>query len=288
MPPHEATEIPGKHRDIERAVPRWVVVVIAAVGVLSVVAGVLLTQQTGEVEDRAETLPAVEQQRDAAATQAQELGRQVIAACARGDVVQSPDGQNLCNTAAQVQADPIPGAPIPGEPGRPPTAEEIRAVVAQYMADNPPVRGDPGRPPTADEVAAAVAQHLTANPPQPGRPPTAGEIANAVATYFATNPPPQGPRGPRGGEGPGPTAEEIQAAVNAWLEANPPPQGPRGEKGDSGPPCPDGSSLQTVQFENEVFGLGCVLDEQPGVDPTVEPQPTTTSMSPDVDGNEPP
>jgi hypothetical protein len=158
------------------------------------------------------------------------------------------------------------------------------------MAENPPPAGEPGRPPNAAEVAAAVAQHLTANPPAPGRPPTAEEIANAVATYFATNPPPPGPPGEDGEDGRdgepgrGPTAEEIQAAVDAYLEENPPPPGEEGPQGPAGPTCADGTSLQTVQFADGQFGLGCVLDEQP-----VEQQPTTTpEPTDDVEGEPPP
>jgi hypothetical protein len=282
MPPHDVVEIPGLHRRDERPLPRWLFLVICVVAALAVVAGGFLTLRTGEVEDQAEQLPAVSAERDAAIDSAQNLGRDVVAACARGDVVPTPDGQDLCARAAAVQSDPVPGAAVQGERGPGPSIEQIRTAVADYCA----ARGQcAGRPPTADEVAAAVAQYMTANPPDPGRPPTAAEIADAVATYFATNPPPEGPRGPRGavgatGErGPGPTAEEIQAAVSAYLAENPPP------RGEPGPTCVEDTHLETVQFADGRFGLACVLDEQPGPgpDPTDEPGPTSAAPTTEPD-----
>lgn len=276
MPPPEVVEIPGLHRKDERPHPRWVFVAISALGVLAVAAGLVLTQQTGQVED----------QRDAAVQQVQDLGRDVSAACARGDVVQTPEGRDLCVFASQVQDTPAPGATVQGDRGPGPTADQIRDAVAQYMAAHPPPRVEAGRAPTADEVAAAVAQYLAAHPPQPGQPPTAAQIADAVATYFATNPPPQGDRGRDGTDGrPGrpPTAEEIRAAVAAYLAQNPPPQGEPGPQGQPGPNCQPGTSLDTVKFADDRFGLACVFDDQPDPDPdpTTEPQPTTTTEPPD-------
>lgn len=265
MPPPDLDG--GLHRKEDGPAARWPVVAIALLGVLAVVVGLFATLGAGDVED----------QRDAAVQEKIDLGREVVAACARGEVVQSPTGQDLCRRGIEVQSAPVPAAQgLPGEPGRAPTAEEIRAAVNAYMLENPPAAGEPGRPPTTEEVAAAVAQYLTANPPQPGRPPTAAEIASAVATYFATNPPPQGDRGPRGDTGvPGrpPTSEEIQAAVDAYLTANPPPMGPRGP---AGPTCQEGTHLETVQFDDDQSGLACVFDDQPeDPDPTTTAAPTT-------------
>jgi hypothetical protein len=288
MPAHDAVEIPGLHRKDERGLPSWLVVLIVILGLLAVAGGVYATLGAGDVEDQRDINAT---QRDAAADLAANLGRQVTEACAQGKVVQDDQGRDLCATAAQVQADPIPGAAVQGERGPGPTVEQIRAAVAEYMAANPPPPGEAGRPPTAAEVAAAVAQYLTANPPQPGRPPTASEVADAAATYFATNPPPQGDRGPRGQTGePGrpPTAEEIRAAVDEYLAENPPP---RGETGPAGPTCVEGTVLQTVQFADGRFGLGCVLTDQPDPDPTTEPTaetpPTTTTEPPDDVESEP-
>src|SRR5687768_16170831 len=213
MPSHESVLSDGMHRKDDKASTRWQgrwpLIAVVLLGIVAVVAGIFATQGAGEVED----------QRDTAVEQVRDLGRDVAAACARGEVIQSPDGRDLCQRAAEVQSAPIPGTAIQGEPGRPPTLEEIEAAVAAYLARNPPPAG---RPPTAAEVAAAVAEYMTAHPPQPGRPPTAEEISNAVAAYFAANPPPEGPQGDEGPRGPWgetgepgrpPTEEEIDAAV---------------------------------------------------------------------------
>ena len=273
MPPPDLEG--GLHRKEDGPAARWPVVAVALLGVLAVVIGIFVTSGAGDVED----------QRDAAVQEKIDLGREVVAACARGEVVQSPTGQDLCRRGIEVQSAPVPVAQgLPGEQGRPPTAEEIRAAVNAYMLENPPAAGEPGRAPTTEEVAAAVAQYLTANPPQPGRPPTAAEIASAVATYFATNPPPQGDPGRDGRDGERgrpPTAEEIQTAVNAWLTANPPPMGPRGP---AGPTCQEGTHLETVVFADEQSGLACVFDDQPeDPDPTTEPT-TTPTIEPDDGG----
>jgi hypothetical protein len=274
MPPHESILSDGMHRRDDGPAARWPVAAVALLGVAAVVIGIFATSGAGEVE----------QQRDSAAQQAQDLGSQVIAACARGDVVQSVDGRDLCQRAAQVSSEPVPGVVgIPGEPGaqgvpgRPPTPEEIQSAVTVYCAEHADCAG---RAPTTAEVAAAVAEYLIANPPQPGRAPTAAEIAAAVSTYFANNPPPEGPRGATGARGetgaPGPTGapgrpptdEEIAAAVDAWLADNPVPT------------CPSGSTLSPVEFADDQTGWGCVTgstapDPDPTTEPTTEPPPTT-------------
>jgi len=265
MPPHESILSDGMHRRDDKPAARWPVAAVALLGIVAVVIGIFATSGAGQVED----------QRDTAVEQVRDLGRDVAAACARGEVIQSPDGRNLCARAAEAQSDPIPGA-VQGEPGRPPTLEEIEAAVAAYLARNPPPAG---RPPTTEEVAAAVAEYLTANPPEPGRPPTAEEISNAVTAYFAANPVRDGEDGQDGRDGvdgkdgePGrpPTQEEIDAAVAAYLAENPPPPGPT---------CPPGSTLRPVLFASGERGLGCVTEETP---PTTEaPPPTTDAEEPD-------
>lgn len=278
MPPHESVLSDGMHRRDDGPAARWPVVAVALLGAAAVVIGVFATSGAGEVE----------QQRDSAAQQAQDLGSEVIAACARGDVVQSPDGRDLCAKAAQVSSEPVPGVVgLPGEqgpqgvPGRAPTPEEIQSAVTAYCAEHAECAG---RAPTTAEVAAAVAEYLIAHPPQPGRAPTAAEIASAVSTYFANNPPPEGPRGeagPRGERGetgvPGPTGapgrdptpEEIQAAVDSGFDDNPVPTS-----------CPSGSTLSPVEFADNQTGWGCVTgstdtDPDPTTEPTTEPPPTT-------------
>lgn len=263
MPPHESILSDGVHRGDDRPASRWPMVAVALFAVLAAVVWGFATLGAGEVED----------QKNAAVEQVRDLGREVTQACAKGDVVQNADGQDLCRRAAEAQTAPVPAAAT-GAPGRPPTTQEISDAVEAYCA----VRaGCAGRAPTTAEVTAAVAAYLTANPPQPGRPPTAAEIAEQVTAYFAANPPPQGPegeRGPRGevgptGErGPGPTEEEIEAAVAAHLAANPPPS------------CRAGTHLETVEFADGQLGLACVFDDQPDPDPTTEPPEPTTAVAP--------
>lgn len=287
MPPHEpiltdGMHLDGQHRRDDKPAARWPIAAVALLGVVALVIGFFVTRGAGDVED----------QRDAAAEQAQSLGEQVVAACARGDVVQSLDGRDLCAKAAEVRAEPVPGVQlVEGPAGRPPTAQEIQAAVDAYLAAHPPPAG---QPPSTEQVAAAVAEYMIANPPVPGRPPTAAEIAAAVETYFANNPPPEGPEGPQGDRGPRgqrgetgatgergptgepgrpPTDEEIRDAVNAWFAEN-------------GWGCPPGSTLQPVEFASGESGLGCVTEDAPSGDdeddeddgtPVTTPQTPTTA-----------
>lgn len=276
-----APDLSGVHRREDRPTSRLLLVVVLLVGLFAVIGGVIVTLGAGDVEERNQV---VTDQRDAAAVQGENLARIVLDACGRGEVVQSPTGQDLCQFAQQVKAEPVPGVPIPGPtgaPGRPPTVEEIERVVATYMADNPPPRGEAGRPPTEAEVAAAVAQYLIANPPEPGRPPTAAEIADAVALYFADNPP---PRGPEGEPGRAPTDEEIDAAVAEYLAMNPPQRGERGPAGADGvPPASytetysDGSTKTCARTGGPdtapTYTCGPVLSE-PETTPSPTPAPT--------------
>jgi hypothetical protein len=265
MPPHKSILADGLHRRDDTPTPRWPIV---AVGLLAVIAAIIwgfAVSGAGDVED----------QRDTAVEQVQNLGRDVAAACARGDVVQSPDGRDLCARAAQVQADPVPGAAVQGERGPGPTPREISDAVAAYLVAHPPPAG---RPPTTAEVTAAVAEYLTAHPVEPGRPPTAAEISDAVAAYFAAHPVHDGKDGRDGKDGatgergPGPTDEQIKSAVQAWLAEHPPPPGPT---------CPPGSTLQPVVFAGGERGLGCVTEQAP---PTTQPPPPTTAMDESDDG----
>jgi hypothetical protein len=248
---------PAEHRKSDRPMSRWWLVGIVVLGLAAVITGVIFTRSAGQVED----------EKDAAIGQVIDLGRQVAQACARGEVIASPAGQDLCRRGVEVQADPVPGIPGPrgeqGAPGRGPTPGEIKAAVDAWLAVNPP---PPGRAPTTAEVAAAVTQYLTMNPPAPGRPPTSAEIADAVRVYLTANPPPRGRA---------PTAEEIQAAVDAYLAENPPPAGPpgpagpRGEQGPpgpAGPPCPDGEERATVRYASGQTGTACVKSPDSGTD----------------------
>jgi hypothetical protein len=282
MHPHESALADGAHRkDDERPASRWWVIAIVIVGILLVGSGVWLTQAGGVVED----------QRDAAVQQKDDLADRVISACAAGgESSQELQRIGACQQAVEARADPAPDTvPAQGERGPGPTLEEIQAAVESYMIAHPPPPGEQGRPPTPAEVAAAVAEHMAANPPEPGRPPTAAEIGDAVTLYFAANPPEPGPRGDRGatGErGPGPTPEEIRAAVVAELAQNPPPQGEPGEQGEPGPTCPPGSTLEPVLFASGESGLGCVTGDGPNPTtvPTTTDPPTETTMSDEGDG----
>lgn len=269
MPPHESILSDGLHRKEDQPPSRWPIVAVALLAVVAAIIWGFATLGVGEVED----------QKNAAVAEKQDLGREVTEACAQGDVVQSPDGRDLCQRAAQVQAEPPPPITLPGAQG--PTVEELNAAVAAYCAAR---NNCAGRPPNTAEVAAAVAQHLTANPPEPGRAPTPAEISSAVATWFTANPPQDGKDGADGRDGkdgadgkdgepgPGPTDEQIDAAVAAWFAQNPPPPGPS---------CPDGTALEPVLFASGETGLGCVDDEQPDPDPPTSAAPTT---EPDPEG----
>lgn len=56
----------------------------------------------------------------------------------------------------------------PPAPGRAPTADEVstatRVEVAAYFERHPPPAGEPGRPPTPEEIDAAVARWFESNP----------------------------------------------------------------------------------------------------------------------------
>lgn len=146
-----------------------------------------------------------------------------------------------------------------GAPGRPPTAEEIAAAVASYIAKNPPAAA-PG--PSDAQIQAAVNAYLAANPPAgvsdaaiaaavaeylKTHPATAGvsdaqieqavnnwitlhppsgvtpeQINTAVVNYFKNNPVPGGPPGPIGPPGPAPSSADIQSSVDQWFTLHPP------------------------------------------------------------------
>ena len=195
------------------------------------------------------------------ATRSDALAGKATQACTSGAVAPSPDGTELCQQAAQVQATPVPAPIVQRGPG--PTDEQIDAAVAAYFAANPPPAG---RAPTTAEIASVVAAYMTANPPAPGRPPTAEEIADAVSRYFAANP-------VRDGEpGRPPTEAEIRAAVAAELAANPPPRGEPGE------PAP------SVQSTTETYSDGstktCVRSGGPDTDPQFTCTTTTPTAPP--------
>lgn len=190
MPPHddassrqELTMIEGMHRRDDRPASRWWVWLLALVGVAAVVAGVFLTRGAGQVEEQAETATV---QRDAAAEQAQNLAERVVTACTSGgEAARQLQQVGVCQQAAEVRADPIPGprgpAGAPGEPG--PPGESI-----------PGPTGPPGPP--GESIPG---------PTGPPGPP--GDDGDSV-----TGPP--GPAGPQGEPGPaGPQGEPGEDAA---------------------------------------------------------------------------
>ena len=250
-----------------KAPARWLPWAIAVVVVLALATGWLITSQASTAQD---DKVIAEDQRDATAQQAGTLADQVAQACGAGGVTSEELNRvGACQQAEQVKIDPT---PIPGPRGPGPTAEQIQAAVASYLAANPPPAG---RAPTAAEVSTAVAQYLTANPPTPGRTPTAAEIAAAVATYFAANPPRNGSDGQPGRA---PTPDEIQAAVNSYLAANPPPAG---AAGPAGPPAP---SVQTVT-KSYSDGSTESCSRTGGTD--TDPQFTCTTTAPEPPPDDP-
>jgi len=231
-PPPDPALVDGMHRkDDERPASRWWIAIIVVIGLLLVGFGVWLTQSAGSVEDQLGTT----------AQQYQDLGQSVTAACTRGDVVQTPAGQNLCQRGAEAQSAPIPGPA--GERG--PAGESIVGP-----------KGDPGEP-GADGQPGADSTVPGPMGPQ-GQPGADGQPGS------------DGSAGPAGVDGqPGQPGESIPGPAGPMGPQG--EQGPEGEQGDPGPTCPDGSTLQTVEFASGETGLGCVTS-------TGEPIP------PDPDG----
>ena len=155
-----------------------------------------------------------------------------------------------------------------GEPGRPPTVQEIESAVFRYFAAHPLPEG---KAPSIAQVSTAVADYLVAHPPEPGRPPTVEEIAAAVATYFARNP-------VRDGEpGRPPTAEEIAAAVQSYCTPAGLPSPCRGPDGAPGPSCPEGFELRDAVITTSE---GSTYRGRVCVDPASSSPPTTSDTPP--------
>jgi hypothetical protein len=82
----------------------------------------------------------------------------------------------------------------PVEDGEDASPAAIAAAVANHLTANPPAQGDPGPPPSGDQVAAAVEAYLIEHPPPAGPPGADGadatpeDIAAQVAAYLETHP----------------------------------------------------------------------------------------------------
>ncbi|MFD5089310.1 hypothetical protein ACFWMR_01820 [Amycolatopsis thailandensis] len=105
--------------------------------------------------------------------------------------------------------------PVPGTTSD--TDVIVSAAAARVLASLP----DPQ--PTAAELGAAIARYVAEHPITPAQP-TPGQISSALAGYFTTNPPPKGEMGETGTSG-------IPGADGSKGE-----KGDRGEKGDKGDP----------------------------------------------------
>jgi hypothetical protein len=129
------------------------------------------------------------------------------------------DDRDLCAKAEKVQANPteeIP--PAKGDPGRPPTAEEIRAVVTAYCSDGR-CQGVDGHTPSPADVAKAVADYCangacTGAPGKDAPEITMMQLASTVAAYCSTGV----CVGATGQDGPPPTYEQIGVAVAAYCQ----------------------------------------------------------------------
>jgi hypothetical protein len=85
-----------------------------------------------------------------------------------------------------------------------PTPTAIAAAVSNYLTEHPPAPGEPGPPPTAEQISTAVADYLTENPPasgppgpqgERGPPPSPEDVAAAVEDYLTDHPLPMCPEG---------------------------------------------------------------------------------------------
>jgi hypothetical protein len=91
----------------------------------------------------------------------------------------------------------------PVEDGEDASPAMIAAAVINYLTEHPPAAGEPGPPPSDDQVSNAVATYLAANPPPAGAPgadgadgedghtPTSEEIQAELAAYLQAHPLPR-------------------------------------------------------------------------------------------------
>lgn len=171
-----------------RRVPGWVLVLI--VGLLLATGTWFVAQGAGTSEDKA----------NQSARSADAIAADVLAVCQRGPLL-TPDGRDICPSAAAVKADPV-------------IQQDAAAAVGL----------------STDQVVALVRAELAAHPPADGRTPTAGELDAAVRRVLEANPDLY-----RGQPGPGPTDAQLRAAAQAVVAADPDAfRGPRGPEGQDG------------------------------------------------------
>lgn len=229
-------------------------------GVCVIIAAVSLTWNAASANREAEETKAV----------SRDLATEVAIACAEGVIVQTPDGRDLCQRAADVQQSPE-IAPAP-------------SITAEF---------DEAR------VLELIRAELARNPPQDGHTPGPAEVEAAARAVLTANPDLfRGPKGDQGVQGPGPTEAQVRAAAAAVMAADPDAfrgedgqegaRGPRGATGAAGRDGADGAPgrgiVDTVQegcsvrvFYNdgteELWGPFCPATEEP-------PPPTTDPLIP--------
>lgn len=134
---------------------------VAVFAALAFLIGSVILSQQGKTTAQSET-QVVAGQRDAAGAQAQDLAVQLQAACAAGTLPKT-----LCDTAAKVAADPVPGPVGPtGAAG----AQGIQGVPGPIGATGATgVPGIPGDPGPAGKDGADGTQGATGAAGQPGQ-----------------------------------------------------------------------------------------------------------------------
>lgn len=179
---------------------------------------------------------------DALTGQIEALGRDPVV-----EVEETDNGPEVVEGSPRAESEAERGRRgVPGEPGDPPTDEQIEAAVEVYCETNG-CRGPEGPEPNALQVAAAVAAYCDDRGECQG--PT-GETGIA-GTDGATGADGESITGPRG---PAPTDAQIAAAVESYCAARDGCRGPAGADGEDGedstvpgppgapgPTCPNGA-----------------------------------------------
>lgn len=165
---------------------RWIPWIIVGLLVLAIPVAVMLNQRVGEDSDRVEqeTTRADQNAVDLSNTagQAKSLADQIRAECDAGRLSGA-----VCQTAAQVQADPVPGPRGAPGPAGSPGAQGIpgESIVGPQGPPGPPGRdGEPG------------------GPGPPGEPGRDGSDGAPGSNGSAGEPGPAGPQGEPGPAGP--------------------------------------------------------------------------------------
>ena len=239
--PPELTVIEGLHRR-EPQVPRWAVALIAVIGVVAVTTGVIATRGAGDIEDRVDTVTV---ERDAAAGQATDLARKVVAACAAGGGTSAElERVGACEQAQQVKVQPIPGPRgaqgVPGAAGAQGIQGPQGIPGVQGEKGDPGVQGEKGDP---GATGSQGVQGIQGVPGDPGDPGDRGSAGQSIV----------GPQGIPGIQG---------------------EKGDPGADGADGSECRSGTTAREVEYADGSTGIGCVFDDRPPVSRPNRPDPT--------------